>query len=160
MANVQRVAPGAPRRGESLSLVQPNDCRHHPRFARVHVFAPGSPEAFDRSRQGLGVGLLDILSRDSAGCVRLGADCHGWHPKRQHLQSSGRCRGDEPVVEIVAEVTLSRQALDRDSTAAVGMRAFGPETLGADVARQARFVCGPVRRLVREGAAPLVERVG
>src|SRR5439155_3246461 len=29
--------------------------------------------------------------------------------------------------------------------------AFGPETLGAEVARQARFVCGPVRRLVREG---------
>lgn len=29
--------------------------------------------------------------------------------------------------------------------------AFGPEALGAEVARQARFVCGPVRRLVREG---------
>ena len=29
--------------------------------------------------------------------------------------------------------------------------AFGPETLGAEVARQARFVRGPVRRLVREG---------
>jgi hypothetical protein len=29
--------------------------------------------------------------------------------------------------------------------------AFGPETLGAEVARQSRFVCGPVRRLVREG---------
>ena len=28
--------------------------------------------------------------------------------------------------------------------------AFGPETFGAEVARQARFVCGPVRRLVRE----------
>jgi hypothetical protein len=29
--------------------------------------------------------------------------------------------------------------------------AFGPETCGAEVARQARFVCGPVRRLVGEG---------
>src|SRR6266446_5004215 len=28
---------------------------------------------------------------------------------------------------------------------------FGPETLGAEVARQARFVCGPMRRLMREG---------
>ena len=27
--------------------------------------------------------------------------------------------------------------------------ALGPETCGAEVARQARFVCGPVRRLVR-----------
>jgi hypothetical protein len=38
--------------------------------------------------------------------------------------------------------------------------AFGPETLGAEVARQSRFVCGPVRRLVREGGgAPMaVER--
>ena len=32
-----------------------------------------------------------------------------------------------------------------------GRVAFGPETLGAEVPRQARFVCGPVRRLVREG---------
>jgi hypothetical protein len=30
--------------------------------------------------------------------------------------------------------------------------AFGPETLGTEVARQARFVCGPVRRLVCKGA--------
>ncbi len=29
--------------------------------------------------------------------------------------------------------------------------ALRPETLGAEVARQSRFVCGPVRRLVREG---------
>ena len=29
--------------------------------------------------------------------------------------------------------------------------AFGPETLGAKGARQARFVCGPMRRLVRKG---------
>ena len=29
--------------------------------------------------------------------------------------------------------------------------AFGPETFGAEVARQARFVRGPVRCLVREG---------
>lgn len=29
--------------------------------------------------------------------------------------------------------------------------AFGPETFGAEVARQARFVCGPVRCLVRQG---------
>jgi hypothetical protein len=29
--------------------------------------------------------------------------------------------------------------------------AFGPETLGAEVARQARFVCGPMRGLVRQG---------
>src|SRR3989442_7262176 len=28
---------------------------------------------------------------------------------------------------------------------------FGAETFGAEVARQARFVCGPVGRLVREG---------
>jgi hypothetical protein len=28
---------------------------------------------------------------------------------------------------------------------------FGPETLGAEVARQTRLMCGSVRRLVREG---------